>query len=167
MLIIIYQAARCNTSTNYLSVHRSTTMARVTILVQLLLLFVVLKRSDGLQNAVSGMENKECQPFKHEIKVSQCYFIGLQYSIITYITIQWELLLYCLCVVTVIQLYIVKCYEWLLYCSCSVTPALLYVAQCYVNCYYILGVSSLENSYMYPNVIWIAKTYYFLAYFSM
>jgi hypothetical protein len=43
--------------------------------------------------------------------------------------------------------------EWLLYCSCFVRPVLLYVTQCYMNYYYIFGVSSLENRYMYPYVI--------------
>jgi hypothetical protein len=52
---------------------------------------------------------------------------NLQYTTIMYITIQWELLLYCLCVVTEIQLYIVKCY---------------------VSGYYIVHVSSLPHGYM-------------------
>jgi hypothetical protein len=102
-------------------------MVRVTIFVQLLLLFVVLKRSDGLQDEVSRMENKECLRFKHEILVSQSYLIGFQYTIIMYITIQWELLLYCLCVVTEIQLYIVKCN---------------------VSGYYVVHVPSLPHGYM-------------------
>jgi hypothetical protein len=101
-------------------------MVRVTILVQLLLLFVLLKRSDGLQDELSGMENKECLLLQHEILVSQCHLIGFQYPIIMYITIQLELLLYCLCVVTEIQLYIVKCY---------------------VSGYYIVHVSALPRGY--------------------
>jgi len=32
--------------------------------------------------------------------------------------------------------------EWLLYCSCVVTVIQIYVAQCYVSGYYILNVSS-------------------------
>jgi len=38
--------------------------------------------------------------------------------------------------------------EWLLYCSCVVTVIQLYVAQCYVSGYYIVHVSSLCYSYM-------------------
>ena len=76
-----------------------------------------------------------------------------------------EWLLYCLCFVTMIQLYVAQRYvsviilfmcrhcdtvicssmlcEWLLYCSCVVTVIQLYVAQCYVSGYYIVHVSSL------------------------
>jgi len=75
-----------------------------------------------------------------------------------------EWLLYCSCVVTVIQLYVAQCYvfivlfvcrhcdtflcspmlcEWLLYCSCVVAVIQLYVVQCYVSGYYIVHVSSL------------------------
>jgi hypothetical protein len=102
-------------------------MVPVTIMVQLLLLFGVLKRSDGLRDEVSRIENYRFMRLKHEILVSQCYFIGLQYTTIMYITIQWELLLYCLCVVTEIQLYIVKFY---------------------VSGYYTVHVSSLPHGYM-------------------
>jgi len=38
--------------------------------------------------------------------------------------------------------------EWLLYCSCVVILIQLYVAQCYVSGYYIVHVSSLWYSYM-------------------
>jgi hypothetical protein len=99
-------------------------MVRVTILVQLLVLFVVLKRSDGLQNEVSRIEYMR---LRHEILVSQCFLIGLQYTINMYMPIQCELLLYVLFVVTEIQLYIVKCY---------------------VSGYYIVHVWSLQHGYM-------------------
>jgi hypothetical protein len=55
------------------------------------------------------------------------FFIGLQYTIIMYITVQCELLLYVLFVVTEIQLYIVKCY---------------------VGGYYMVHVASLPLGYM-------------------
>jgi len=38
--------------------------------------------------------------------------------------------------------------EWLLYCSCVVIVIQLYVAECYVIGYYIIRVSSLWHSYM-------------------
>jgi hypothetical protein len=102
-------------------------MARITNLVEFLLLFVVLKLSDGLQYQLSGMEKEECLSFKREVLVSQCNLIGRQYTIGINITIQWELFLYCVCVVTEIQLYTVK----------------FYVSGCYV-----VHVPSLPHGYM-------------------
>jgi len=46
--------------------------------------------------------------------------------------------------------------ECLLYCLCVVTVIQLYAAQCYVSGYYIVYVSSLSYSYMQPNVMWVA-----------
>jgi hypothetical protein len=66
----------------YLSLHRSTSMFRVTFWVQLLLLFFMLRQSDEFGNEVSCIEENILQRCKHDILVSQCYLIGLQYNII-------------------------------------------------------------------------------------
>jgi hypothetical protein len=106
-------------------------MVRITISLQLLLLVLTLRQSDAvsdqcseLQNGIYRLEGKILKRItelehRNEILVSQYYATILQYDMVICRPI--------LC-------------DWLLYCSCVVTVIQLYVAQCYVSVYYIVPV---------------------------
>jgi hypothetical protein len=103
-------------------------MVAVKILVQLMLLFVVLKGSDGQQNNASRTDNQRCVGFQLEIQVGQCYLNVFQYTIISVLQYSGTVTVLFMCRHrdTVVHSQIL--FEWLLYCLCFVTRIHLYLA---------------------------------------
>jgi len=93
-------------------------MLRFPFWLQFLLLVLVLRHSDTVSDQCSELQNeiprseentlKRITELEHrfEILVSQHYVTSLQYVIVIYSVMLCEWLLYCSCVVTVIQLYV-------------------------------------------------------------